>query len=63
MSEVVGAQLAEKLAEPIKFQWVGVGAQGPSVTVHGFDVTLLMVVRHFYFSSYRISNGCLFIHQ
>lgn len=45
MSEVVGAQLAEKLSKPIKFQWAGVGAQGhPAVAVHGFDVTLLIDV-------------------
>jgi len=44
MSEVVGAQLAEKLKKPLKFQWAGVGAQGPSIAVHGFDVTLLIDV-------------------
>jgi hypothetical protein len=45
MSEAVGAQLAEKLSKPIKFQWSGVGAQGhPAVAVHGFDVTLLIDV-------------------
>ena len=43
MSEVIGAQLAEKLAKPIKFQWSGLGAHGP-VAVHGFDVTILIDV-------------------
>lgn len=45
MSDSVGAQLAEKLAKPIKFQWSSPGAQGqPPVTLHGFDVTLLIDV-------------------
>lgn len=45
MLETVSAQLAEKLAKPVKFQWAGVGAQGqPNVIVHGFDVTLLIDV-------------------
>lgn len=45
MAATVGAQLADKLAEPIKFQWVGTGAQALSnVIVHGFDVTLLIDV-------------------
>jgi hypothetical protein len=45
MVGTLGAQLAEKLAEPIKFQWVGAGAQGiANVTFHGFDVTLLIDV-------------------
>jgi hypothetical protein len=45
MSATIGAQLAEKLAKPIKFQWLGSGAQGiGNVTIHGFDVTLLIDV-------------------
>ena len=45
MSESVGAQLANKLANPIKFQWFSSGAQGQSsITFHGFDVTLLIDV-------------------
>lgn len=43
MSEVIGAQLAEKLSKPIKFQWTSVGAPH-SISVHGFDVTLLIDV-------------------
>lgn len=43
MKEHLGAQLTEKISNPIKFQWVGTGAQGP-VTVHGYDVTLLIDV-------------------
>jgi hypothetical protein len=45
MAATIGAQLAGKLAEPIKFQWVGTGAQGiGNMIVHGFDVTLLIDV-------------------
>jgi hypothetical protein len=45
MAATLGAQLANKLAEPIKFQWLGAGAQGIlNVTIHGFDVTLLIDV-------------------
>lgn len=45
MASTVGAQLAEKLAQPIKFQWLGTGAQGiGNVTIHGSDVTLLIDV-------------------
>ena len=40
MSEVMGAQLSEKLSKPIKFQWSSTGAH--TVAVHGFDVTLLI---------------------
>jgi hypothetical protein len=45
MASSLGAQLARKLAQPIKFQWGGGGAQGiASSTIHGFDVTLLIDV-------------------
>ncbi len=45
MAGTLGAQLAEKLAEPIKFQWLGGGAQGmANIIIHGFDVTLLIDV-------------------
>lgn len=45
IAATIGAQLSEKLAQPIKFQWFGTGAQGiANVTIHGFDVTLLIDV-------------------
>ncbi len=44
MSEIVGAELRDKLAQPIKFQWSTSGAQQPSTMVHGFDATLLIEV-------------------
>jgi hypothetical protein len=43
MKETIGAQLREKLAQPIKFQWSAGGAHG-AVTVHGSDATLLVDV-------------------
>ena len=43
MTESIGAQLREKLAEPLRFQWNSGGAQ-PTVIVHGSDVTLLVDV-------------------
>lgn len=45
MTESLGAQLAEKLAKPIKFQWGNTSAQdkAPGI-IHGFDVTLLIDV-------------------
>lgn len=42
MVESVGAELREKLENPIKFQWGTGGADQPPVTVHGFDATLLI---------------------
>jgi hypothetical protein len=42
MSDSVGSELSEKMANPLKFQW-GTGGSGiPPTTVHGFDVTLLV---------------------
>lgn len=42
MSEAVGAELRQKIENPLKFQW-GVGGAGmPPVTVHGFDSALLI---------------------
>lgn len=43
MTETVGAQLREKLSQPLIFQWQPGGAQ-PAVSVHGFDATLLIDV-------------------
>ena len=43
MSDSPGAQLRQKLSQPLKFQWSGPGAQPPTI-IHGFDVTLLIDV-------------------
>jgi len=42
MSESIGAELADKLAKPLKFQWISAGARVGSNLAHGFDVTLLI---------------------
>jgi hypothetical protein len=42
MSETVGAELRDKLENPLKFQWGTGGAGQPPTTIHGFDVTLLI---------------------
>ena len=44
MAQAVGAELREKLTQPIKFQWGSGGAQQPPAVVHGFDGTLLIDV-------------------
>ncbi|HEV7877716.1 MAG TPA: P63C domain-containing protein [Bradyrhizobium sp.] len=44
MSGVVGAELREKLENPLKFQWGTGGAEAPPATIHGFDATLLIDV-------------------
>lgn len=44
MASTLGAQLHEKLTQPIKFQWSASGAQHPPSVVHGFDATLLIDV-------------------
>ena len=43
METVVGAQLREKIEQPLRFLWSGGGAQ-PAVIVNGFDATLLVDV-------------------
>ena len=43
MGDSLGAQLRQKLSQPLKFQWSGPGAQPPTI-IHGFDVTLLIDV-------------------
>ena len=43
MAGSLGAQMRQKLSQPIKFQWSGPGAQPPTI-IHGFDVTLLIDV-------------------
>jgi hypothetical protein len=43
ISQYLGAELAEKIANPLKFTWEGAGAeQQPPGIIHGFDVTLLI---------------------
>lgn len=39
----LGAELTEKIKQPLKFQW-GTGSAQPPVAVNGFDVTLLVDV-------------------
>ncbi|SRR5258707_929569 len=41
-SEVVGAELREKIENPLKFQGGTGGAEQPPGTIHGFDATLLI---------------------
>ena len=43
MADSLGAQLSQKLTQPLHFQWFGPGAQ-PLTTIHGFDVTILIDV-------------------
>lgn len=40
MAETLGAQLLDRIRQPIKFQWSSGGAQ--STVIHGFDATLLI---------------------
>ena len=42
MSEFVGAELREKIKNPLKFQWGTGGAGIPATAIHGFDATLLI---------------------
>lgn len=44
MAGAVSAELREKLANPIRFQWGTGGGEIPPTTVHGFDATLLVDV-------------------
>jgi hypothetical protein len=43
MVESLGAELRQKLTQPLKFQWSGPGAQ-PQTIIHGFDATVLIDV-------------------
>lgn len=40
----LGADLLEKIAKPLKFQWPGAGAQQPPSEINGYDATLLIDV-------------------
>ena len=42
MSKTVGAELREKLENPLKFQWGSGGAEQPRTIVFGFEATLLI---------------------
>ena len=42
MRETIGAELREKIENPLKFQWVSGGAGAPTATIHGFDSSLLI---------------------
>ena len=42
ISEIAGAQLRDKLENPLKFQWGTGGAEQPPATIHGFDAALLI---------------------
>jgi hypothetical protein len=42
MAGFIGAQLSEKIAQPLRFQWGSSGAL--ALAVHGFDATLLIDV-------------------
>ena len=44
MSSAVGAELRDKIENPLKFQWGTGGAGQPPATIHGFDATLLIDV-------------------
>ncbi|MFM0375166.1 P63C domain-containing protein [Paraburkholderia aspalathi] len=44
MADYLGAELQEKIANPLKFQWGSGGADVPPTTVNGYDVTLLIDV-------------------
>lgn len=44
IAPLVGTELSQKLAEPLKFQWEspGIGLGQPPGIIHGFDVTILI---------------------
>lgn len=42
ISKAAGGELLQKLQNPLKFQWGGLGGGIPPLTIHGFDVTLLI---------------------
>ena len=42
MASVVGAELREKIENPLKFQWGTGGAESPTSIIHGFDSALLI---------------------
>lgn len=40
----LGVELLEKIAKPLKFQWIARGAEQPPSEIHGYDVILLIDV-------------------
>lgn len=44
MTDAAGAGFAEKISKPVKFQWGAGGAGQPTITIHGYDVTILIDV-------------------
>jgi hypothetical protein len=42
MVDAVGAELRQKIENPLKFQWGNSGAENGSMIVHGFDAALLI---------------------
>lgn len=42
MAEALGAELAAKFANPIKFQWQGGGAEQPTSDINGYDGAMLI---------------------
>jgi hypothetical protein len=44
MAVYVGSELAEKIANPLIFQWAALGAKMPPTPIHGYDVTILIDV-------------------
>jgi hypothetical protein len=44
MTEVVGADLREKIDNPIKFQWGTGGADQPPAVIHGYEASVLIDV-------------------
>lgn len=44
MADFVGAELREKIENPLKFQWGSGGADHPPITVHGYDSAILIDV-------------------
>ena len=42
ISKAAGGELQQKLQNPLKFQWGGLGGGIPPLAIHGFDVTLLI---------------------
>jgi hypothetical protein len=44
MVDTAGADIADKIAKPIKFQWGSGGAGQPPTTINGYDVTILIDV-------------------
>jgi hypothetical protein len=42
MSPLLGGEMQEKIANPLKFQWESAGGEQPPSVINGFDVTLLI---------------------